>query len=79
MYQKSIGDTAGELWKALGAKGDVTVSALPKLLGKEAALVQQATGWLAREHKVEFDKQGKILIIRLTPSEAAAFKAQNGR
>ena len=80
MHAKSIGEAAGAVWKALGAQGKVEVAALPKLLGqKDAALVQQAVGWLAREHKVEFEKQGAKLFVKLTAHEADVHKKHGGK
>ena len=74
MHNKAIGEAAGAVWKALGAQGKVAVAALPKLLDQDAALVQQAVGWLAREHKVEFEKEGRAMYVRLTHHEAEAYK-----
>jgi hypothetical protein len=74
MHAKTIGETAGTVWKALGAKGRVALTTLPKLVDLDGALVQQAVGWLAREHKVEFEKEGRALYVKLTASEAEAFK-----
>jgi hypothetical protein len=74
MHAKTIGDTAGAVWKLLGSKGRVALTTLPKLLDKDGALVQQGVGWLAREHKVEFEKEGRALYVKLTSHEADVFK-----
>jgi hypothetical protein len=74
MHTKTIGDTAGAVWKLLGAKGRVALTTLPKLLDRDGALVQQGVGWLAREHKVEFEKEGRALYVKLTSHEADVFK-----
>lgn len=74
MHTQNIGETAGTVWKALGAKGRVALATLPKLVDRDGALVQQAVGWLAREHKVEFEKDGRSLYVKLTPHEAEAFR-----
>ena len=74
MHVKTIGDMAGAVWKVLGAKGKVALTTLPKVLDQDGALVQQAVGWLAREHKVEFEKQGRALYVKLTPHEADVYK-----
>jgi hypothetical protein len=78
MYQDAIGETAGTVWKTLGARGRVALTTLPKLLDRDSALVQQAVGWLARERKVEFEKEGRALYVRLTPAEAEVYRRQNG-
>lgn len=74
MHAKTIGDTAGAVWKILGAKGRVALTTLPKLLDQDGALVQQGVGWLAREHKVEFEKEGRALYVKLTSHEADVYK-----
>jgi hypothetical protein len=79
MHAKSIGDTAGAVWRALGAKGKVEVKALPKLLDQEASLVLQGVGWLAREHKVEFEGQGAKVLVRLTAHEADVYKKHHAK
>ena len=79
MHVKSIGDMAGAVWKALGAQGKVALTTLPKLLDQDGALVQQAVGWLAREHKVEFEKQGRAIYVKLTSHEADVFKKHHGK
>ena len=79
MHSKAIGDTAGAVWKTLGAQGKVALTTLPKILDQDGALVQQAVGWLAREHKVEFEKQGRALYVKLTSHEAEVFKKHHGK
>ena len=74
MHAKTIGDTAGAVWKLLGAKGRVALTTLPKLLDQDGAIVQQGIGWLAREHKVEFVKEGRALYVKLTSHEADVYK-----
>jgi len=79
MHAKSIGETAGAVWKALGAKGKLAVATLPKLLEQEASLVQQGVGWLAREHKVEFEGQGAKVLVKLTAHEADVYKKHHAK
>ena len=74
MYHKTIGDTAGAVWKLLGSKGRIALTTLPKLLDQDIALVQQGVGWLAREHKVDFEKDGRALYVKLTAHESEVFK-----
>jgi hypothetical protein len=48
---------------------------IPKRSGKPRALSgRQGVGWLAREHKVEFEKEGRALYVKLTAHEADVFK-----
>lgn len=74
MNAKAIGEAAGEVWKVLGAKGRVALTTLPKLLDQDGVLVQQGIGWLAREHKIEFEKEGRALYVKLTSHEADVYK-----
>ena len=74
MHQKTIGETAGAVWKILGAKGRVALTTLPKLLDQDSMVVQQGVGWLAREHKVEFEKDGRALYVKLTSHEADVYR-----
>lgn len=74
MHQKTIGETAGAVWKVLGAKGRVALTTLPKLLDQDSMVVQQGVGWLAREHKVEFEKDGRALYVKLTSHEADVYR-----
>ncbi len=74
MNAKAIGEAAGEVWKVLGAKGRVALTTLPKLLDQDGVLVQQGVGWLAREQKIEFEKEGRALYVKLTPHEADVYK-----
>jgi hypothetical protein len=79
MYTKTIGEVAGAVWKVIGSQGKVAITALPKLLEKDPALVQQAVGWLAREHKVDFEMQGRAVYVKLTAHEAEAHKKHGSK
>ena len=74
MHKKAIGEAAGAVWKILGEKGRVALTTLPKLLDQDNMVVQQGVGWLAREQKVEFEKEGRALYVKLTAHEADVFK-----
>lgn len=78
MNQDIIGAAAGKVWKLLGAKDKVALGTLPKLVEEDGAVANLALGWLARENKVRFEKEGKSVFVRLTPDEVAAFKRLNG-
>jgi hypothetical protein len=74
MHSKAIGEAAGAVWKILGAKGRIALTTLPKLLDRDNMVVQQGVGWLAREQKVEFEKEGRALYVKLTAQEADVYK-----
>ena len=50
-----IGETAGEVWKALVEKGPMTFAKLVKAVGAPRDVVMLAIGWLAREDKINFE------------------------
>ncbi len=50
-----IGETAGEVWKALVEDGPMSLSKLVKTIGAPRDVVMQAVGWLAREDKISFE------------------------
>jgi hypothetical protein len=74
MNKNVIGEAAGKVWKALGSKGKVALTTLPKVLDEDGALVNQAIGWLARESKIEFEKDGRAVYVKLSAHETEAFK-----
>jgi len=78
MDANTIGEAAGKLWMVLGAQKRIAVNGLAKVLGGDAALAQQAVGWLARENKVEFETQGRTVVVKLTSSEAEEFRKSTG-
>ena len=78
MDLKTIGDLAGKVWKTLGQKDKVALTTLPKLLEEDGALVNQAVGWLAREDKIDFEKQGRAVYVKLKPHETEHYKRSNG-
>jgi hypothetical protein len=79
MLVKEIGDLAGQVWKTLGARKRVALSTLPKLMDRDGILVQQAIGWLAREAKVEFEKEGRAVYVKLSAHEAEVYHRHNGK
>ena len=61
-----IGETAGKIYKTL-EKGAKTLEALPKEAQmNDAALFNQAIGWLCREGKLNFEKKGSGWQVTLS-------------
>ncbi len=50
--QEEIGTTAGAIWDALNAKGELSVAQLTKDVKGRPPLLDWAIGWLAREGKI---------------------------
>lgn len=60
-----IGETAGKIYKCLEKKGEQPLAKVQKEVNVDAALFNQAIGWLARENNVNFNKMGKTVKISL--------------
>jgi len=52
-----IGEAAGTVWRYLKDNGPATTTQIQKGIGADAALTNQALGWLAREGKVTAERQ----------------------
>ncbi len=66
-----IGTMAGEIWRTLCEKGEMSVAALKKSLGTKDATADWAIGWLAREDKIILRKERNTVRIGLRPEETA--------
>ena len=73
MKEKII-EAAGKTWKALGEKGQVSVSELPEIVKEKEPIVYQALGWLAREDKISYATKNKSTFVSLVESELQSFK-----
>ena len=65
MSTEEIGEVAGKIWHHLHENGGSTIAKLKKEIEAPSDLVMQGLGWLAREGKVEYRQEGKVLTIRL--------------
>ena len=69
---RRIGETAGKIYNALEKNGK-TLDALPKEVGvSDAALFNQAIGWLCREGKLNFEKKGSGWQVTLASVSSGA-------
>ena len=66
---QEIGVMAGEIWRTLRSKGEISVAALKKSLGTREMSADWAIGWLARENKVVIRKERNTVMIALHPDE----------
>ncbi len=69
MLRTEIGKTAGEVWQYLGKNTRTPITDLPNKVNKNPDHVHQALGWLAREEKVQFTKEGRTTYVALTDNE----------
>ena len=60
-----IGETAGYVWQQLAQQGPMTVNRLKDSVGVPPELLHQALGWLAREDKLNMEKNGRGIKISL--------------
>lgn len=63
--QEEIGTTAGDIWKILHSKGELSLSQLKKQTKAKPPVFDWAIGWLARENKIEFKQQKRSIRVRL--------------
>lgn len=63
--QEEIGITAGEIWKTLHTKGELSLSQLKKQTKAKPPVFDWAIGWLARENKIAFTQQKRSIRVRL--------------
>jgi len=61
-----IGETAGKLWKELKQNGEIALTQIPRVLKESEAQSYEALGWLAREGKLSFRKDGRRTLISLS-------------
>lgn len=60
-----IGETAGKIYQALAENGGQSLAQLQKTVTNDTALLNQALGWLAREDKIAFQREGRGIKISL--------------
>ena len=64
-----VGESAGAIWNYLKDRSDAPTAELRKALEMNDATFWMAVGWLARENKVVFNRQGKEISIGLAEGE----------
>lgn len=60
-----IGQVAGEIWHRLDSDGHQSIAQLKKSISAPSDIVMAAVGWLAREDKVAFEKNGRSTKVGL--------------
>ena len=63
--QKTVGEVAGKVFKALETQGTLSVSKLPTAIAEKPMVAYQALGWLAREDKIKYSSKGKGTYVSL--------------
>ncbi len=67
---KEIGTTAGAIWQALNANGELSLPNLKQQVEAKSPVFDWAVGWLAREDKVVITRHQKSYRVRLNEPHA---------
>ena len=62
---QAVGETAGRVWQVLYRNGKSSLSVVKRETKIPEPLVLMAVGWLAREGKIDFHRQGRALQLWL--------------
>lgn len=65
MFNQTIGENAGTIYTDLQENGQSKVSGLKNRTGLNDKDLYMSLGWLAREEKLDFEKIGKQILIKL--------------
>lgn len=63
-----IGEISGQIWQVLHEKGEMPITALAREIGQPAIMTYQGLGWLARENKVVYRRDGRRTFVSLARS-----------
>ena len=69
--ETEIGNVAGTIWRYLDKHGETTLAGLKQGTKLSDQLLLMGVGWLAREDKLSFAKEGRTLKIRMKERQAA--------
>jgi len=72
--QNKLGESAGKLHRLLVRNGPVRIEDLPPVSQLPSSLAYGAMGWLARENKLHFPKEGNTTYVTLTPLEMEKYQ-----
>ncbi len=70
--QEEIGSTAGMIWHALTARGELSLAKLKKEVNGKTPVFDWAIGWLAREDKVVITREKRSFRVCLKGAQAKA-------
>ena len=61
-----IGETAGDVWHLLAEENEpVSLAQIAKRIDQPRDVIMQAVGWLAREHKILIEENGRTRYVTL--------------
>lgn len=65
MDKWKVGEIAGQVWRAMEHKSDISVQELARILSLNVIDVAMAIGWLAREDKIFIRTTNNITLVSL--------------
>ena len=65
MEESTIGQAAGQIWQYLHVHGAVSLAQLHKGTHLQERLLAMGVGWLAREGKLAFVQERRVLKLHL--------------
>jgi len=69
--ETEIGNAAGNIWRYLDKHGETTLAGLKQGAKLSDQLLLMGVGWLAREDKLSFAKEGRTMKIGMKERQAA--------
>ncbi|MGQ9664653.1 MAG: winged helix-turn-helix domain-containing protein [bacterium] len=60
-----IGFAAGNIWKKLKDEGEMVITKLQRRTGMPINMFYMGLGWLAREDKVKFRREKRIIYVSI--------------
>ncbi len=73
--EEEIGKTAGAIWDALNARGELSLSELKEVVKRKEPTFDWAIGWLARENQIAITSEKRSFRIRLKQAQTSAASA----
>jgi hypothetical protein len=68
--REEIGTTAGAIWHALNANGELSLRGLKEQIEAKSPLFEWAIGWLAREDKIVIKRHQRSYRVCLNDAHA---------
>ena len=70
---QAVGETAGDIWQLLHRSGKSNLAVVKRETNAPEPVVLMAIGWLAREGKIDFHRQGRALQIWLKEAQEGPY------
>ncbi len=72
---EEIGTTAGAIWQALNANGELSLPGLRGQIEAKPPVFEWAIGWLAREDKIVITRHQRSYRVRLNDGQTRSASA----